>query len=284
MDNARSFLPRQLLPGMKSWFAEYCHRFDSDDPVIQESISLKTSHTRRVCDAILDIGKSLCLSDGDLCLAEISALLHDIGQFEQYRQYGTFADSRSLNHATLGAEIIEENRVLDGLNSTDACIIIRAVESHNVAALPQRESDRCLFFLKLLRDADKIDIWRVVTEYYRDAGNSRNRTIELDLPDADCVSTPVYEALMNGKLVKMTDVRTLQDFKLLQVSWIYDLNFPRSFQIANERKYLEAIRDALPRDSLCVENACERAYAHLKKMLLLYGNGRADCAELPKKA
>jgi HD superfamily phosphohydrolase YqeK len=283
MVNAQGLLlARQLLPGVKSWFAEYCHRFDSNDAAIQDSIDLKASHTHRVCDAILDIGKSLCLSDEDLCLAEISALLHDIGRFEQYRQYRTFADSRSLNHASLGAKIIEENSVLNGINSTDANIVIRAVESHNIAELPQGESDRCLLFLKLLRDADKIDIWRVLTEYYRDAASRRNRTIELDLPDADCVSDSVYEALMNGKLVNMSDVRTLQDFKLLQISWIYDLNFPRSFQIVNERKYLEAIQDALPRDSLCVENACERAYAHLKKMLLPHGNGRADYAESPK--
>lgn len=258
---------QQLLPKIKTWFAEYGHRFDSDDPVVQESIDLKVEHTRRVCEVILDIGKSLGLSEKDLCLAETSALLHDVGRFEQYRRYRTFSDCRSINHATLGIKIIRDNHILDGLESAAANIIIRTVECHNLAALPEGESERCLFFLKLLRDADKIDIWRVVTEYYQDSGNNRNRTIELDLPNIDRVSVPVYEALMNGKIVQMTDLKTLQDFKLLQISWIFDVNFSKTFQIVRERKYLEAIRAALPRDSLCITKAYERAHAHMEQKL-----------------
>ena len=87
---------------MKAWFDEYRHRFDSDDSTLQENIDLKAEHTRRVCEAIRDIGRSLCLSEEDLCLAEACGLLHDIGRFEQYRQYRTFADYKSQNHATLG--------------------------------------------------------------------------------------------------------------------------------------------------------------------------------------
>jgi len=264
MDNAQEKLgPQRLLPVVKAWFADYRLRFDSNDSALQESIDLKMEHTREVCRAALDIGKSLHLPEGDLCLAEITAWLHDIGRFEQYRKYRTFADSRSEDHAALGAQILRDNHVLDTVESGAANIIIRAVECHNRVSLPEGESERCLFFLKLLRDADKIDIWRVVTRYYRNAGQGRNRMIELDLPDLDSVSAPVYEALLNGKLVQMTDVRTLQDFKLLQIGWIYDLNFPRTFQMVRESRYLEAIRDALPRDSLCIEKAYERAHAHL---------------------
>jgi HD superfamily phosphodiesterase len=257
--------PKALLPGLKAWFAEYLRRFDSDDPTVQENVDLKAEHTRKVCEAIRKIGQSLELSEEDLCLAEASGLLHDIGRFEQYRRYRTFVDHRSENHALLGVKVIQSSRVLDGLDPAAMDIIIRAVAYHNRAALPEGEPERSLFFLKLLRDADKVDIWRVVTEYYRSKGNTRNRTIELDLPDTNRVSTPVYEALMNGRLVQTADLKTLQDFKLLQIGWIYDVNFPRTFQIVAEKKYLEAIRDALPKKSSRLTEIYERARTHLEQ-------------------
>jgi HD superfamily phosphodiesterase len=257
--------PQELLPRIKLWFAEYVRRFDSSDPTVQESMDLKVEHTMKVCGAIRDIGRSLHLSKKDLCLAEISGILHDIGRFEQYARYRTFADGKSENHAVLGVKVIRLHRILEGVEPGTADIIISAVQHHNCASLPELKPERCLFFLKLLRDADKIDIWRVVTEYYRQAGNHRNRTIELDLPDTDHVSTPVCEALMNGRLVQMADLRTLQDFKLLQMGWIYDIYYPRTFQIIREKKYLEAIRDALPRDSVLITEIYRRARAHLDR-------------------
>jgi hypothetical protein len=44
--------------------------------------------------------------------------------------------------------------------------------------------------------------------------------------DIDHISTPVYNALMDGRLVQMSELKTLQDFKLLQIGWIYDVYFP----------------------------------------------------------
>ncbi|MBN1104515.1 MAG: HD domain-containing protein [Deltaproteobacteria bacterium] len=258
---------QSLLPRLKAWFAEYVHQFSSDDAIIQENMDLKVEHTRRVCEAIGDIGRSLDLSGEDLCLAEASGLLHDIGRFEQFRQYRTFADYRSANHAELGVKVIRANRVLDGLEPASADIIVRVVGYHNLVALPVGEEERCLFFLKLLRDADKVDIWRVVTEYYQGAENNRNRTVELDLPDIDRISDPVHDALMNGRLARMGDLKTLHDFKLLQIGWIYDVNFPRTFQIVHEKEYLEKIRNALPRECPRINDLYERARAHLERNL-----------------
>lgn len=256
---------QSLLPKLRAWFADYVRRFDSEDPMVQQNMDLKAEHTRRVCKAILDIGQSLDLSDEDLCLAEASAWLHDIGRFEQYSRYRTFADYKSENHAELGVKVIGANHVLDRLDSASTRIVLRAIRYHNRAALPVGEQERSLFFLRLLRDADKIDIWRVVTEYYRDAEHPRNPTIELDLPDIDRVSARVYDTLMNKKLVRMADLNTLHDFKLLQIGWIYDVNFPRTFQMVREKGYLETIRSTLPQESTRIREVYDRALAHLYK-------------------
>lgn len=255
---------KTFLPELRNRFKQYVKQFASPDPDIQAALDLKEVHTRRVCKAILDIGEHEGLSGEDLLMVEAAAMLHDIGRFEQFKRYKTFSDGRSENHALLGVKVIQENAFLKGIDSQTARTIIRAVECHNRAVLPDRENGRGLFFMKLLRDADKVDIWRVVTEYYRDAHHERNPTIELNLPDTSGISDAVCRSLMKGNIVKMTDLQTLNDFKLLQIGWIYDVNFRRTFQIVQEKRYLEQIREALPSDSLRIKAVYERALDYLK--------------------
>jgi len=254
---------RTFLPELRNRFERYVKQFASPDPNIQAALDLKQAHTRRVCEAIVDIGEDEGLSGEDLLMAEATALLHDIGRFEQFKRYKTFSDARSENHALLGVKVIQENAILDGIDSQTARTIVRAVECHNRAALPSRENGRNLFFMKLLRDADKVDIWRVVTDYYRNAHHERNQTIELNLPDTPDISDVACRSLMRGEIVQMRDIGTLNDFKLLQIGWIYDVNFRRTFQIVQEKGYLEQIREALPPDSIRTEAVYERALAYL---------------------
>lgn len=253
------------LPELKRWFEEYVEKFASPDPSIQAALDLKQAHTRRVCEAILDIGTHEGLSREDLRLAEAAALLHDIGRFEQYKKYRTFSDVRSENHALLGVRVIRENKILEGIDPNSAETIIHAVQYHNRAVIPHSDNGRRIFFTKLLRDADKVDIWRVVTDYYRDSHESRNQTIELNLPDTPEISDAVCRSLMEGKIVQVGDLRTLNDFKLLQIGWIYDINFLRTFQIVKEREYLEKIREALPETSACVNRVYERAKNYMNR-------------------
>ena len=111
---------RTLLPELKIRFQKYVQQFSSDDPVVQQNMDLKAEHTRRVCEAVKDIGSSLDLSKDDLCLAEATGLLHDIGRFAQYSRYRTFSDDRSENHALLGVKVIEANRFLEDLETLRA--------------------------------------------------------------------------------------------------------------------------------------------------------------------
>jgi hypothetical protein len=255
------------LPELVKWFDDYVCRFSSDDPDVMENVALKRDHTIGVCKTVRDIGESLDLSHEDLCLAGTAALLHDIGRFEQYRRYRTFSDSRSENHGALGVKVIKENGILDGLSSDVSGIILFCVAAHNRADLPEISDLRALFFLKLLRDADKVDIWRVVTRYYENAGNHTNRAVALNLPDDPEISDAVYRSLMEGHVVNMADLKTVNDFKLLQMGWIYDLNFPRTFELAEQHRYIEKIRDALPRPNKSVDKIYERVSAFLEEHL-----------------
>ena len=237
---------KENLRDIKTWLEKYIHTYKNKGPDIQENIGLKEDHTKRVCNEILILGKRLGLNDDELRLAEIIALLHDVGRFEQYARYGTFKDGKSVNHAELGIQILEKNGVLRNLNPSIQDLVKRSINYHNHVSLPVEETEACLFYSRLLRDADKLDIWKVVTDYYQRKNRKRNTGLELELPDTPGVSEKVVEAIRNKEAVNMKDLKNLNDFKLLQAGWIFDINFEPSLEIIKERRYLEKIEAALP--------------------------------------
>ncbi len=232
---------------LKEWFYSYVKSYQSDDPERQRNFDLKEDHTRRVCRQITEIGRDLGLNEEEQRISEIIALFHDIGRFEQYDRYNTFNDRFSLNHAEFGVKILREKGVLNSIGASSRELILKAISNHNLATLPRHEDETCLFFSRLLRDADKLDIWRVVTEYYqRKANGEQNHAIELDLPDSPGISSGVYRDLMSQKIVGICSMENLNDFKLLQVGWVYDVNFIPTFRRLSQKGYLNVIRNVLP--------------------------------------
>jgi len=260
-------IQEKTAAGLKRWFKQYADAFHNGDPEHDRNIDLKIEHTRRVCAEILEIGRSLQLDTNDLRLAEVIALFHDVGRFAQYDRYGTFLDLKSEDHAVLGVKVLDSSDVLKGMHEDTQRLIKRVVGYHNRRTLPENETEECLFFAKLLRDADKLDILRVVTDYYSKKGDARNESIELDLPDIPDVSDEVCADVKAGRNVKTESLRTLNDFKLLQMAWIYDVNFPRTFQLIRDRNYLEAIRNTLPRTQMIAD-----IHAHLWAYLKAHCN------------
>jgi hypothetical protein len=61
------------------------------------------------------------------------------------------------------------------------------------------------------------------------------------LPDTAGCSETIIEDILNKKMAKIKDVRNINDLKLLRLSWVYDLNFPISFAILKEHKYLNTV-------------------------------------------
>jgi HD superfamily phosphohydrolase YqeK len=238
-------MTKQQFRNIHEWFDGYIQNFRSDDPAFQRNIELKRDHSYRVWRNAADLGKSISLNENNQLIIETAGLLHDVGRFEQFRQYGTFSDKKSVNHGWLGVDVLKQKSILKELKEQEKEDIYTAIYHHNKKDLPKDKSIRQLTFIKLLRDADKLDIWRVVTDYYCNNGETNN-TLQLDLPDKPRISKQNIEDLKEGRLVDLRNLETLNDFKLLQLGWVYDLNFERSYEILKEQGYLEKIFDSLP--------------------------------------
>lgn len=228
----------------KNWFDMYVKQFCTGNERIDSAICLKVTHTKNVALEILGLANSLNLDKEHCYLAEIVAIFHDIGRFEQYLRYHTYSDQKSQDHAKLGLEVIASTGVISRLPLYEQELVRNVVAHHNRASLPQSDDQKFLLLLKLLRDADKVDILRVVTGHY--AGFSCNDAINIGLPDTPEISDEIVNSILNCTLAKVQDIKNINDFKLLQVGWIFDLNFPRTYQIFKQRCYLDKLSAALP--------------------------------------
>src|SRR5208282_2522030 len=151
---------------LKQWFSGYCASFYTSDEEDNRNLALKEEHTAHVCANILNIAREESLGAGDAMIAEAIALFHDVGRFPQYAKYKTFMDSLSVNHGELGAKELAAAGILNNLPVREQEIITTAVKFHNAFKIPDLVRRDAIVFLKLVRDADKLDIWRIFNEYY----------------------------------------------------------------------------------------------------------------------
>ena len=261
----------EAVARLQERFLAYARSFYADDPGsdpdLRDAIDLKIEHTLRVCEESRYISAALGLAAEARHLAEVAALFHDVGRFPQYARYHTFSDRKSEDHAALGVRVLRERAVLAALGPAED-LLLRVIGYHNRLALPgpEDETPTCLFFSHLLRDADKLDIYRVVTDYYRRPETEGNGWVAWELPDTPGVSEAVCEALMAGRVVPNDRLRNLNDFKLLQVGWVYDINFAPALHRLCERGYLRMLRDVLP-DSPRIEMIFEKIEAYMAKRM-----------------
>ena len=50
---------------------------------------------------------------------------------------------------------------------------------------------------------------------------------------------------MDDKIAKRDDVKNVNDLKLTQMSWVFDMNFKRSSKMISEKGYIKAIFETL---------------------------------------
>ena len=243
-------MDRQQHDGLFAWFDSYVASFYGPDNFANANLKLKEDHCRRTVGEMSYLAQSLGLNDRDILLAEAIGLLHDIGRFEQFAVYSTYNDGRSTSHCLLGRKVLRDKHILAGLDQLDMGIIETAVEYHGAKELPPRMAGRRLLFTKLIRDADKIDIYEVmIPNYKKYAQDPKKFPLEVEFPSTGSCSPDVIEAVLKGECVDYRKLKTMEDAKLLQMGWVYDVNFRATLCRLKERRYLESLAEMLPQKS-----------------------------------
>jgi len=205
-------------------FQAYVDSFRGNDEFVDTNIDIKEKHTRRVCLHALALTRSLESSRSEREQAFLAALFHDIGRFPQIQRYATFNDRVSEDHALLGVREIKAAGLLEGLPETTRRRVLTAVMVHNRLKLPSGLDPAQLRLVRILRDADKMDILDVLIQYYQSRNNGDNPALDLDLPRGENLSEAALMDIEAARCVAMQNVASVQDFRLLQTSWVFDIN------------------------------------------------------------
>ncbi|MDI3547452.1 MAG: hypothetical protein PWR10_1104 [Halanaerobiales bacterium] len=235
-----------LFEELKKWFNQYLQRYQFKNKEDQKQIDLKYHHSYRVLEEITELARSLQLSKKEETITQIIGLFHDVGRFEQYACYQTFSDARSLDHAELGVKILIENNLLTEFEQALRQRIIKAIAYHNKAVIPQEafaKDPAGLRYAQLIRDADKLDIWNIfVQRYYSNEDNSK---ISHGLSPKGGITPEIYEKMKKGEVINYQRLQTQDDLKLMQMGWIYDLNFKASLRTVKKRGYIDKIYQSM---------------------------------------
>lgn len=221
-------------------FADYTSAYDVND----EKIRLKIDHTYRVAELCEQIAKSLCLSEEDVDVAWLLGMLHDVGRFEQLRRYGTFADAKSIDHAQFGADILfRDEKIRDYLPGVlwseefEFKLLETAIRCHSAYRIPEGLDERTRMFCNILRDADKIDIFRVNMDVPLEA--IYNVTTE------ELRSCEVSEGVLKSFEEEHATLRSLKktpvDHVAGHISLVFELVFPISVRLVKEQGYLDGL-------------------------------------------
>lgn len=227
---------QELLQEMHVWLSDYIKSFYNEDAQIQRAMLLKEEHTRQVTKICGNLARHIGLDEHDCQLAEMMGLFHDAGRFPQFTIYKTFNDRLSENHALLGLKVLAEMPLLRQLSPEDAALFNFAIANHNARQIEPTTEHRKRLFAKILRDADKLDIYRVLSPF-------------LQPSDGSGCNQDFIRCFEAGRQCDYTQIRTHDDQKLVRLVWIYDINFSWTMQRVVDRGYVRAILSCLPQDS-----------------------------------
>lgn len=211
------------------------------DEMDTPGFNLKVVHTYHVLENAQKIAMSLKLSPEDIALAELIALLHDIGRFEELAFLKKF-DSVKFDHAAWGVKMLfEDNFIRDFILDDKYDEIIKiAIGSHSKLSIPDGLDDKALLHTKIIRDADKLDNFRVKKEEKIENIFPGKVQSSKDM-ETSKISDKVYVAIQNHQCVDIHDRIYPLDYWLCVLAFVFDLNFPETFKIIKENDYINIL-------------------------------------------
>ena len=244
-------------------FEQYLDGYDREN----DKVKLKIVHTYGVVAQSTEIADRMELSGEERTLAQIIALLHDIGRFEQLRRFDSFLPD-TMDHAAYGVQVLFEEGMIRRFVPEDTWdgTIRTAIARHSDFKLSGSFDERTLFHAKLIRDADKLDNCRVKLE---DALETFVGAPAEVIGGQD-ISPKIREDALSGRSILSSDRETLMDYWVSYVAYFYDLNFRESLDIVEENDFVRRIIRRIPYSNPATREAMEE----LEKRLLKYVHER----------
>ncbi|MBQ7307850.1 MAG: hypothetical protein IJW82_04895 [Clostridia bacterium] len=215
------------------------------------SLSGKLYHTLRVTKNCEELATKLNL---DQKYGVDIGLLHDFARFEQWKQFGTFVDRYSVDHADMGVDMLFDQNLIDMFNisNQEKPIIYYSVKFHNKANIDydyikntiKDESifkitkiekcplnfDEIILYCKISRDGDKIDLLnRIIAGEMKVSSTNDGYTPE-------CLNR-----ILDKQFVYLKDINTKLDRLFCFIGFLFDINFGQSFSLFSLEDFFKSL-------------------------------------------
>ncbi len=236
-------MTNQQLEEIKNRFRKYADRFRSENGLLDPLLELKVVHSKKVALEAKELSRDLRWSESDQLLAESLGLTHDIGRFSQFTDFGTFSDAASIDHGKRGKDAALDAGLFAGLSNSEQTVLLDGIAHHNARTIPGNLPARSLIFVSMIRDCDKLDIYRIVLASVKKDGFKDLPAMLPEVKLDKAVSHKIVDEFRNRKSCRLSTVKTLGDFLLMQLSWIYDFNYKPALKKVVDRGILKDLLD-----------------------------------------
>ncbi len=238
-------MTQELLDRLTGRFCTYtdCYRKDGRlEPMLQ----LKLEHTIRVAADARAISAGMDWPEEDVSIAEAVGLFHDIARFPQFKKYRSFSDADTIDHGNLGVQTLESENLLDGVPDKERARILSAVQYHNKKDMPSGLPASEEKHLRLIRDADRLDIFFICWDSIKTGHIHEHPEILLNI-DFNGPPTPaVLDRFERGDKIDYRGMKSMADRFVLQLSWMHDLSYASTRRLVRERGILDKFIDVMP--------------------------------------
>lgn len=226
-------------------FARYAESFIHANTEQSFHQILKRDHTCRVLANAAHLAQREFVDPLLVRALLLAALYHDIGRFEQLKRFGTYADAKSLNHATLALVVAHRLRAFASEDPLVSSLAKVAIAVHNRHTLPDTLGERQRLVANAVRDADKLDILGIMAGMLG-PGCRPDPEVAMFLCDESGRYTPKFlQGLQGGPQGKYVDMHYMNDFRLLLAHWAGEMSFPSSRMQLKEQGHIFVIVEGL---------------------------------------
>lgn len=249
----------ETLNTIKRWFETFVQDFSEPDGQLHELLELKVHHSCRVAQDARAVAIDSGWAPDDVPLAEAMGWLHDIGRFPQFKEHRTFHDANSFDHGQRAWDILQTECVLADMSALERDCILQGVRWHNAKCIPEGLDAKVLASVQLIRDADKLDIFHVVRKRIQEDGFE---AIARMFPHVRLDGPVNPEVVADFQMCRSSDydkVASLNDFLIVALGWIYDINYASTFRRIEDRNFLATLTGPLPKDDAKVRAVITQA-------------------------
>ncbi len=209
----------------------------------------------------MDLAKIIATDMGifneeEIVIIELIALFHDIGNFEN--KTSNYLDAENTDMSMRSIEILFDEGLFRKITDETKYdnLIKLAIFCHNKEGLPKNIDEKTVCICNIMKDVYKLEELRMVINYpYID-----NRINEYP-------STEVYNDFKQFKLVESKMADNNADNILIVLSNLFDINYKVSYNLINEKGYIEKITASLIFEDRKIEKFFKQIEVVLKNYL-----------------